>query len=510
MNNKSYSLLMKERNSYDNNKYSRNSNNSNALLVNKNSAHLMDSKDSKIFGHNFKNSLIRLNKKDNDKNNIYYENNIREMNSNLISRKIGLLNIAIKKSKYTLLNNSKEQSRSRDKKKKQFMFSDNKETNNNKLPNNSKKKSNTTNSSNIINKHINSSDIRNQKSYSHINTKEYKDINNKNKTLNNRNFSTIHISKKNDELIQIKDNSKKNNEELFPSISILDKNSNNFKKKVKNKTVNFNMVSNDNNNNKDKEMDKCKDKDKDKKKELSSLSGKEKSYYILSQSPILSLNERIIFSRTTPKIRSLISIKDILESNQLLIKDKLKELEQKKAKYNKVIDMPFNPSKIAIISLNLILKDDEDEFKNAISISEDILDDNEKHYYIIYIKLLIILFNEESLFKNIDNIDINNIYEKLAEKGYSSFKDYLYELFILKKFKKDLFNEKKIDKYIELFEELPDLIKYEGDIKHYRFISFSYFILYEANNYFVKLKEFIQLINRTNHHIDYLKKKIVK
>ena len=172
--------------------------------------------------------------------------------------------------------------------------------------------------------------------------------------------------------------------------------------------------------------------------------------------------------------------------------------------------MPFAPSKIAIISLNLILKDDEDDFKNAISNNDDILNKNEKQYYIIYMKLLMILFNEESFFKNLENIDILNIYDKLIEKGYSSFKDYLYELFISKKFKKELFNDKKIDKYIELFEELPDLIKYEGDIKNNRFISFSYFILYEAKNYFIKLKEFIQLINRTNYYIDYLRKKIVK
>jgi hypothetical protein len=307
---------------------------------------------------------------------------------------------------------------------------------------------------------------------------------------------------------QIKEKSNKNNEDLFPSINPPDKNQNNLKNKINTKTVNFN-TQNDSNN-KDKDRDKEIYKSKDKYKEISSLSAKEKAYYILAQSTILSLNERIIFSRTTQKIKSLIPINDILQSNQMLIKDKIKELEQQKIKYNKIIEMPFAPSKIAIISLNLILKDDEDDFKNAISNNDDILNKNEKQYYIIYMKLLMILFNEESFFKNLENIDILNIYDKLIEKGYSSFKDYLYELFISKKFKKELFNDKKIDKYIELFEELPDLIKYEGDIKNNRFISFSYFILYEAKNYFIKLKEFIQLINRTNYYIDYLRKKIAK
>jgi hypothetical protein len=504
MNSKSYNLLIKEKNFIENNKYSRNNNSNNVFIANKNSAHIIETKDSKIFGNGFKNGLIRLNKKDN-------ENNIREINSNLISKKIGLLNIAIKKSQYSQLNNSKEQSRNKDKRKNKFMFNDNKEMYYTKLLNNSKKNSNSNNNNNTnyYNKHINSSELRNQKSYSQINTKENKDI--KNKTLNYRNFSTLNVSKKNDkndELIQIKEKSNKNNEDFFPSINPPDKNQNNLKNKINTKIVNFNAQNDINNKDKDRDKEICKSKDKY--KEISSLSAKEKAYYILAQSTILSLNERIIFSRTTQKIKSLIPINDILQSNQMLIKDKIKELEQQKIKYNKIIEMPFAPSKIAIISLNLILKDDEDDFKNAISNNDDILNKNEKQYYIIYMKLLMILFNEESFFKNLENIDILNIYDKLIEKGYSSFKDYLYELFISKKFKKELFNDKKIDKYIELFEELPDLIKYEGDIKNNRFISFSYFILYEAKNYFIKLKEFIQLINRTNYYIDYLRKKIAK
>lgn len=229
----------------------------------------------------------------------------------------------------------------------------------------------------------------------------------------------------------------------------------------------------------------------------------------MSQSKVLRLCERIIFSRTTPKIRSLISINDILKSNQKFIKDKIKELEQKVIKYNKMIEMPFSPTKIAIISLNLILKDDEDEFKNSIKNDNDSFDDNDKEYYMTYVQLLIILFNDEFHYKNEENIDINNIYEKLEEKGFLSFKDYLYELFIVKQFKKESFNEKRIDKYIELFDELPDLIKYEGDIKNNRFISFSYFILFELNNYLKKIKEIIQLKNKMLHYIDGLRKKII-
>ena len=171
--------------------------------------------------------------------------------------------------------------------------------------------------------------------------------------------------------------------------------------------------------------------------------------------------------------------------------------------------MPFSPTKIAIISLNLILKDDEDEFKNSIKNDNDSFDDNDKEYYMTYVQLLIILFNDEFHYKNEENIDINNIYEKLEEKGFLSFKDYLYELFIVKQFKKESFNEKRIEKYIELFDELPDLIKYEGDIKNNRFISFSYFILFELNNFLKKIKEIIQLKNKMLHYIDGLRKKII-
>ena len=149
------------------------------------------------------------------------------------------------------------------------------------------------------------------------------------------------------------------------------------------------------------------------------------------------------------------------------------------------------------------MKDDEDEFKNLIS-KNYIEDKNEKYYYDIYVKLLFILLGEEFN----ENCDVNKLYDKLHQKGFINFKDYLYQLFILQKFKNELLNENKIDKFIELFEKLPDLIKYEGEIKTNRFVCFSCIILSEANIYWKKLKEYIQLITKTYHYIDCLKKKI--
>ena len=59
------------------------------------------------------------------------------------------------------------------------------------------------------------------------------------------------------------------------------------------------------------------------------LSGKEKSYYILSNSPILSLKERILFVRSTPNIRSLQNISLILSKNENYLRDKIMELNEK-------------------------------------------------------------------------------------------------------------------------------------------------------------------------------------
>ena len=436
--------------------------------------------NSKLFLNNTKNTFNKRN------NNNYNERNVNEINNNIISKKIGLVNIPIKQSKYTLLNNTLDQSRTNGKRKNKFLFGDSKEFAFSKLFNNSNnnKIKNLSNDNN--NKHISSSELRYKQSYSQINTKENKSKNNK--ALNSRNFSTIYNTKKDNRFISIKDNNNKFNEDPYPSLNNNDKISNTIKIKepqINTKVINKSILLNPNNSNNNS---KDKDKDKEKDKELNSLSGKEKAYYLLAQSKVLRLCERIIFSRTSQKIRSLISINDILKSNQIFIKDKIKELEQKIIKYNSIIEMPFSPTKIAIISLNLILKDDEDEFKNSIKNEDDSFDENDKEYYMIYVQLLIILFNEEFHYKNKENININDVYEKLEEKGFLSFKDYLYELFIVKKFKKESINEKKIDKYIELFEELPDLIKYEGDLKNDRFISFSYFILFEVNNYLKKIK----------------------
>ena len=478
---------MKEKNILDNNKLYNNSN----ILFNSNNKHpvnILDSKilndNPKILGNNIKNTFIKNKKLDIEKIN---ETNLGDFNTNIISKKIGLVNIPIKKTKYTLLNSTHGHGKLNDKRNNNFLFSDSRDMIFAKLFNNSKKLRNFQN---------NSIDLKFKKiSYSQNNTKENKA--NNNKEINSRNISKNNKLITNKDFKSVKETVNKSNEEIFPSINNIEKK---FKKiNLNTNSLNFSskndaFISDNNNRNNEK-------------KKLNSLSGKEKAFYILSQSKVLRLCERIIFSRTTPKIRSLISINDILKSNEIFIKNKIKELEQKIITYNNKMEMAFSPTRTATISLNLILKDDEDDFKK-LNFKDDNLDESEKKYYNIYLQLLNILLNEEFNEKNLENNDINIVYDKLREKGFLSLKDYLYDIFIKKKFKKGSINEKKEKTFIELFEKLPDLIRYEGDIKNNRFISFSYFILYEMNNYLKKNKELAQIKDKIQYYIDCLKKKI--
>ena len=235
------------------------------------------------------------------------------------------------------------------------------------------------------------------------------------------------------------------------------------------------------------------------------LTNKEKSYLILCQSKLLNLKERIIFSKATKKISSLIPIEDIIKSNKLFIKDKIKEMEEKINYYNTIIDAHFTPSKTAIISLNIIKKEDEDNFKNLFISNK--IDEKEKDYYYKYIEILYILLDDNINKKNSEKIDINYLYNKLKEKEYNSCKDFLYEIFVLQQSEKN-YSQQKMDKFCQEFGKLPDFIKHNETIKNNRFISFSYFLLNEIYIFWNKLKEFLNLKNQTKYYIECLKRKI--
>ena len=116
----------------------------------------------------------------------------------------------------------------------------------------------------------------------------------------------------------------KSNKEAFPLLNTNEKISNKLELTNNiNKDINEKNKLNVNMNSHNKELIK------------KSLSIKEKAYYILTKSKVLNLCERIIFSRSTKKISSLISKEDILKSNELVINNKIKKLEEKINEYNK-------------------------------------------------------------------------------------------------------------------------------------------------------------------------------
>ena len=506
MNLKSNDIIRRGRNNMDNK-----INNSNLInSFNKNSAHILKSKiindNSKLIGK--QNSFINKRNRQNSEKIINHninESNIKILNNNIISQKLGLISIPIKQNNLVLFEQNKNASllktqgfsKSNEKRKNKFLFSDIKENQLRKTLDNSKNNKNTSSKEKKYKQIIyqkNDKDNKFNKQINEVNSKNIDEINSKNNSMNNINkkklLPSININEKNIDKIP----------------SILKKNNNNKDNEVNksNMSINSNTINNENNkssisiNNRDNTNNEIQI-------QINSLSVKEKACYFLSQSKILRLCERIIFSRANSKISNLISIKDILKSNEAFMKNKIKELEEKIINYNKIIEKPFSPSKTAIISLNLIMKEDEDDFKN-VSSSNYLYEEDENNYYYIYIELFFILLDDQ----NCENNDINLLYEKLKEKGFVSLKEYLYQFFVIQKFKTELFNENKIEKFNELFEQLPNLIKYEGEIKNNKFICFSYFILYEANNYWINYKEYIQLKNKTQYYIDSLKKKILK
>ena len=449
----------------------------------------------------------------------YKESNIKKFSSNSISKKLDLGTIPVNQTKmlifkpnkdYSLFNSS-AQSKSNEKRKNKFLFGDNKET---PLKNfNSSRNNNKINLND--NKYLNSFEL---KEISNPKINRENKLNNLN--LNNNSKASIKLNK---ELNSNKEFINKSNKETYLSIN---KNENDSDKLE----FNSNLFNNNTNKINIKDMKSLNiynntNKDMSNKNKLiltssttnhiaheakiKSLTKKEKAFYILSKSKVLNLRERIIFSKSTKNISSLISIKDILKSSELSIKNKIKEFEIKLNECKRAIESPFSPSKISSISLNLIMKEDEDEFKNIIT-NKIIKDENEKYYYFIYIQLLLLLLGENVNEDDIEENGINILYKNLAKKDYIYLKDYLHKLFIAKELRIEVFKGEIIDKFNEVFEELPDIIKYDGPIKNIRFISFSYFILSEAYNYFKNLKQYFQIKNEIQGYIDGLNDKLNK
>ena len=225
------------------------------------------------------------------------------------------------------------------------------------------------------------------------------------------------------------------------------------------------------------------------------LSGKEKSYYILSNSPILRLKERLFFGRSTQKLRGLQNISEILNKNEIFLKDKKKELNEKK-------NISFNVSKTAEINFNFILSKDEDELKQFSLFSDN---ESDKKEYMIYMKLIYILFDE-----NYENVEIkklnDNLYLCINKKGYKNIKDYLYYLYF--KNKENLNIIHKINKINTLLGDVSFYSKKCFQFKFCRFALFTSFLINEVINYGNNIKNIIDLKIKTKEFIKVIKQKL--
>ena len=232
------------------------------------------------------------------------------------------------------------------------------------------------------------------------------------------------------------------------------------------------------------------------------LSGKEKSYYILSNSPILRLKERLFFGRSTQKLRGLQNISEILNKNEIFLKDKIKELNEKINECDKKINISFNASKTAEINFNFILSKDEDELKQFSLFSDN---ESDKKEYMIYMKLIYILFDE-----NYENVEIkklnDNLYLCINKKGYKNIKDYLYYLYF--KNKENLNIIHKINKINTLLGDVSFYSKKCFQFKFCRFALFTSFLINEVINYGNNIKNIIDLKIKTKEFIKVIKQKL--
>ena len=243
------------------------------------------------------------------------------------------------------------------------------------------------------------------------------------------------------------------------------------------------------------------------------LSKKENSYFILSKSPILRLCERMIFSRSSSNLRNILSKEIILNEHEIILKRKIEELEKKIILCDKVLDTPFTATKTADITLNFITSLQEIEFREyPILLSNE----DEKKYYINYLKILYHLFEEEIDVKNNENslMDQNNmilnlrqnLYSKISSKGFKSIRDYLYNIYITKKeYIKEI---PKIAEINYLVSQVNNMFEIHNSLKICKFISFTLYLVKEIVKFGNNIKNTIELKIKAKNLIDIINKKL--
>ena len=245
------------------------------------------------------------------------------------------------------------------------------------------------------------------------------------------------------------------------------------------------------------------------------LSKKESSYYILSKSPVLRLCERMIFSRSSLALRNLLPKESTMKEHQIILKNKIDELEKKIKLCDKILETPFTATKTADITLNFITSLMEMEFREYPIL---LANEEEKKYYITYIKILYHLFNIEIEVNNGGNniLDKNssilslrqNLYTKINIKGFKSIRDTLYNQFINKKVTiKDI---PKIAEINYLVSQVNNMLEIHNSLKMCKFISFTLYLIQEIIKFGNNIKSSVELKSKAKNLIDIINRKINK
>ena len=235
------------------------------------------------------------------------------------------------------------------------------------------------------------------------------------------------------------------------------------------------------------------------------ISTKEQALCILANSPVLRLCEQLIFCRSSKNIKNSLNIDTILKNHNIFLNAKANELQNEIKLCEKRIKTSFVASKIADITLNFITSNDEQEFKDF-----DIFETNQYviNEYYNYIKLLLIILNE-----NYDN-KLNGqqlkakLFEKLKVNNFLYVRDYLYYIYIEKK--EEFKVVEKIDIINELLKNSPKILNFNETLKICKFIAFSNYLIKEIISYANNMKDTIELKYRAENLLDIVMEKIDK
>ena len=215
----------------------------------------------------------------------------------------------------------------------------------------------------------------------------------------------------------------------------------------------------------------------------------------------------------TLRIRNILSKDIIIRDHEIILRNKIEELEKKIILCDKILDTPFTASKTADITLNFITSLQEIEFREfPILLSNE----EEKKYYLNYLKIMYYLLEEEIETKDGDNslADENNmiinlrknLYIKINKQGFRSLRDYLYNVFITKKD-----NIKDIPKIAEinyLISQVNNMFEIHNSLKICKFISFTLYLVKEIVNFGNNIKSSVELRIKAKNLVDIINMKL--